>query len=194
MREIEDVAVAFDRACRGARIDYAFIGGVAVMAWGQPRATMDVDALIRLDEEHAKTLADAARGEGLRVDPQDLVDAISEKSHATVFDTDSALHVDVKIASTPEEREEVANAHEVAFGDARLRIVAPEDTIAFKLKFGTPKDLADARSILVRRGDRLDRRRLQTLCARLKVTDRLASADGAIDAADGPDAGPRSGA
>lgn len=119
--------------------------------------------------------------EGLLVDPGDLIDAIREKSHATVVDTDSALHVDVKIALTPEEREEVADGQEVAFGGARLRIVGPEDTIAYKLLFGSPQDLADARSILVRQGHRIDRARLEAPCARLDVTGRLGALDRAIE-------------
>lgn len=64
MREIEALALAFDRACRRAGVEYAFIGGVAVMAWGQPRATMDVDALVGIDADRATALARAARGGG----------------------------------------------------------------------------------------------------------------------------------
>lgn len=174
MRELEEVALAFDRACRKAGVPYAFIGGIAVLAWGQPRTTMDVDALVRFERSQADALVAAAADEGLQVSADDLADALSDRSHVTVADTGSALHVDMKFAVSDEERAEIENAVDVDLGSGRLRIVAAEDTVAFKLKFGSEQDLADARSILARQEGKLDVGRLETLCVRLGVQDRLA--------------------
>lgn len=173
MRELEDVALAFDRACRMAGVPYALIGGIAVIALGQPRTTMDVDALVRLEPAQAEAFSQAAADEGLRVSAQDVIDAIDDASHVTVHDATSAWHVDVKTARSDEEQAEIENAVEVELGGGRLRIVTAEDVIAFKLLFGSERDLADARSILGRRGGKLDMPRLERLCVDLGVADAL---------------------
>lgn len=173
MRSIEDVALAFSRACEAANVRYALVGGVAVLAWGQPRATMDVDALVQLKEKALPPFVEALAHENFQVSAEDLSLAIQERSHATVFDQTSPLHVDVKPAQTPEELQEVEDAVDVPYQQGRLRLARPEDVIAFKLKYGTPQDLGDARSVLVRQRGKLDLGRLQRTAARLGVLKQL---------------------
>lgn len=173
MRELEDVALAFDRACRAANVDYALVGGIAVVAWGQPRMTMDVDALVRLTEDRIAALSRAAHDEGLMISGEDLRDAIRERSHATAFDREGSLHVDIKIASTPPEIAEVEQAVDVPFAKGRLRIVRAEDTVVYKLKFGSDQDIADARSIIVRRAGKLDHAHMEQLARLLGVMTLL---------------------
>lgn len=173
MRGIEEIALAFDAACRDAGVGYAFIGAMAVMAWGEPRATQDVDALVEISADKIEPLQSALRARGLSVDPRDLLDAMGDGSHVTVSALDSIFYVDAKLARSPIERRQVAEAGEVPFGSALLRVVRPEETIAFKLSFGTPKDIQDARSILVRAEGGLDRARLLAFALQLGVRDAL---------------------
>lgn len=187
MRSVEDTAVAFDRACRASGTAYAFVGGVAVAAWGQPRATTDVDALVVLAPEQADPLRDALLVEGLSVAARDLHDALREGGHVTVFDEQSHFHVDVALARTPAEREEVERAVDLNFLSGNVRVVRAEDIIAFKVLYGTPRDLQDARSILTRQAGRLDHAHLLALARRLRVEDALVGlmASSARDSADG---------
>lgn len=173
MRELEDVALAFDTACRAAGVNYAFVGGVAVLAWGQPRATMDADALVSFQAGDATAFVQALASQSLQASEDDLRDALKEGSHVTVFDTGSMFHVDLKLARTPEERREVTEAEDVEYGKGRLRVARPEDVIAYKLLFGSPQDLADARSILVRQEKRLRWAELDALSRRLGVRSLL---------------------
>lgn len=45
-RRPEETAAAFAAAAAEVGVGYAFIGGLAVTTWGQPRATEDVDCLL----------------------------------------------------------------------------------------------------------------------------------------------------
>lgn len=173
MRSVEDTAVAFDRACRRAEVAYAFMGGIAVAAWGQPRATTDVDALVALSREKVDALRRAVEMEGLRVDPRDMHDALRDGGHVSVFDEQSLFHVDVSLARTGEERDEVARAIDLPFSTGRIRVVRPEDVVAFKVLFGTPKDVQDARSVLARQGSALDDALLRATARRLKVLEQV---------------------
>ena len=169
MRDPSETALAFDRACAAAGVAYALLGGMAVLAWGQPRYTSDVDAMVSLDRGHIAPLAEALHRQGLKASAHDFEDAFRDRSHVTVFDDRTGFHVDVKLAFTQDERAQVLDARRVPFGGGGLTIARPEDTIAYKLKFGSPQDLADARSILVRQEGRLDLARLESFASRLGV-------------------------
>lgn len=158
---IERTALAFDRACRRACVRYAFVGGVAVAAWGEPRATRDVDALVLADGEAGGALASAMSSEGMRVDRASLIAALESGEPLSVLDAHTGFCVDLRQARGAQARE-VEEAAEVDLAGGRLCIVRAEETIASKLS-RLPLDLQDARSILARRWGRLDVARLDLL-------------------------------
>lgn len=176
MRDPADVAAAFDRAARRVGARYALIGGLAVSAWGQPRATQDVDCLLDLPAGAEAAFRQALASEGLDVATEDIAAASADQSHLTIFDKDSAYHVDCKLARSIDELAQVRDAKDVALAQGLLRVARAEDTIAFKVLFGSPQDLQDVRSILVRQRGRLDLPRLWALAARLGVTATLEKA------------------
>lgn len=183
MRALEDTAVAFHRACAESGIAYAVIGGFAVSTWGQPRATHDIDALLDVPGPAAvPRIVERLQAEGLSVSAQDLLDALRDGSHVTLFDEATTFHVDVKLARTAQERAQVAEAVQVPFHGAHLRVARAEDTVAYKLRFGSEQDLKDARSILVRRQGLLDMERLQGLARQLGVEAALTRLLGEIEA------------
>lgn len=174
MRTLEDTAISFARGCRRAGVAYAVVGGFAVSTWGQPRATSDVDVLLDLrSEANVAALVAALGAEGLSVSPRDLIDSLREGGHATVFDEATSFHVDAKLARSSNERAQIADAIDVPFHGDHLRVARAEDTIAYKLSYGTDQDVKDARSILVRQQGRLDAARLEAFAARLGVLPRL---------------------
>lgn len=173
MRELEDVVLALHRACTAAGVPYVLVGGVAVMAWGQPRATMDVAVLATWQAAQVDAFVQALAREGLRSSAADLRDALHDGSHVTLFDTDSTFHVDVKPAASRAEREEVARGVALDFHGGRPSFAPAEETVAFKLSFGTPQDLQDARSIVVRQGEALDLARVRQVARRLGAEDAL---------------------
>lgn len=183
MRGIDEVALAFDASCREAGVGYAFMGALAVMAWGEPRATQDADALIDPDRADVEVMRAALEKRGLTLDPRDLLDAFADGSHVTIAAEDSVFYVDAKLAKTPTERRQIAEASEIPFRDGLLRVVRPEETIAFKLSFGSPKDIQDAKSILMRARERLDRERLLAFASQLGVTEKLRAVEAEIERA-----------
>lgn len=173
MRRVEDTAIAFARACDAVHVPYALIGGFAVIAWGQPRTTQDVDVLLILDEHVIERLCDELARHGLEVGLADLRDAAREKGHVTIFDPGSRFHVDARPIRTETEAEQVRSAIGIDFKGQRIQVARPEETIAFKLSYGSEQDLQDARSILIRQDTRLDMARLRELVARLGVERAL---------------------
>lgn len=180
MRPLEDTAVAFDRAARAADVSYAVVGGFAVSAWGQPRTTSDVDVLVVLDERQIVPFSRALAAQGLTANEADFRDVLREGGHVTIFDPDSSFHVDAKLCKTESERDQVKHAAEVPFHGARLRIARAEETVVYKLLYGTPQDVADAASILARQAGKLDDTRMMALAIKLGVAPALRDLDAKV--------------
>lgn len=193
MSDLLRLVTTFHAACTRIGLGYAFVGGIAVMAWGDPRATRDVDVLVKPDASALKRLATELQHAGLVVDPHDFTDALHDGAHVTVTDPESLFHVDIKLAQNAAERAEIDEAHEVELAGVRIHVVSPEDTIAFKLAFGTEQDRQDARSIIWRLGARIDQGRLTRTAIRLDVREQLdALWEEATRVADDADAQPTS--
>lgn len=142
-----------------------------MITWGQPRFTADLDTLVQVRESQDKAFASALAEEGLRLDVRDLASARADPGHVSIFDERSQFHLDVKLASTAAELDQIEAAHSVSLGEKTLRVASPEDTIAFKVAYGSPQDLQDARSIMIRQLERMDLDRLRRTAHRLDVLD-----------------------
>lgn len=173
MKDPTKTAAQFAEACDEAGILYAFIGGVAVAAWGRPRATTDIDVLIDLNPDQDAAFVTALRRSGLEIDARDLVDARRDRAHVTVFDPEDLWHLDLKLVHERREKDQVRRARTNEVAGTRLRISSPEDTLAYKLLFGSPLDLQDAAWIWRRQEGDLDLAYLRSLTVRLGVEDKL---------------------
>lgn len=78
-----------------------------------------------------------------------------------------------KLAITPLEKAQFREARAITISSGTLRIARPEDTIAFKVKFGSPRDLQDAVSILHPQRGQLDEQRLLAFALQPGVADQL---------------------
>lgn len=174
-RRPEETAAAFDRAAAEVSVPYALVGGIAVGAWGQPRATQDVDCLLDLSPSKDEALARALEAESLRVNARDFAAGREERSHITIFDDLGPFHVDCKLAMTPDEKQQVREAVVVPLSVGAVRVVRPEETIVYKVKFGTPRDLQDAASILAVQRGKLDKARITAFAIRAGVAKEVAA-------------------
>ncbi|MFA5861159.1 MAG: hypothetical protein WDA16_05640 [Candidatus Thermoplasmatota archaeon] len=142
-----------------------------------------MDALVSIDQTQIEGWVIALKEESLTTDTRDILDGLREGGHVTIFDDETGYHVDAKFAKTAMEHEEVASGIDVELPTGRLRVVPPEEAVAFKVKFGTPLDLQDARSIIARQGPALDQARLLSLGIRLGIVDGIRSLVDAVERA-----------
>ena len=125
------------------KVQYLVIGGVASIAYGVPRMTLDVDILIRPTLDNARALLaafeEAGMGTATLIGPEEML------SHeVTIFQ--DRLRVDVQ-TSTPGIDFDQANARYkvLTVQGVELRLVSLEDLIASKRAAGRPQDLEDLR-------------------------------------------------
>ncbi|HWA81827.1 MAG TPA: nucleotidyl transferase AbiEii/AbiGii toxin family protein [Fimbriimonadaceae bacterium] len=134
---------------------FAIIGGVANAAWGQIRATQDVDfTLLTLFQDEAEFIDRILETYETRI-----ADAKSFALEARVLllAAPNGIGIDVGLGGFPYEEQMIERAMDFDFGRGRvLRIASPEDLILLKAFAGRMQDWADVEGIVRRQGVGLD--------------------------------------
>jgi hypothetical protein len=154
-------ASEFDEFCRlaftflesqGTR--YLVIGGLAVVAVGEPRTTADADAIVFVSPSEADSLIRRAVETGF--DVRQDVERERLATTGTMRFRKGRYQIDLITASLPFEETAYgrASVHEL-FG-IRLPFPSPEDLILLKVLAGRDKDMLDATGVVRRHGERLD--------------------------------------
>jgi predicted nucleotidyltransferase len=144
-RLLADLARALD----AAGIPYMVIGGQAVLLYGEPRLTRDVDLTLGIGPDRLADVLRAAEQMGLvpLVEPEPFV---METLVLPCEAPDSGLRVDFIFALSDYEREAMARVRRVELGGVGVRFASVEDLLVHKVVAGRPRDLEDARGVLVR--------------------------------------------
>ena len=161
---------------------YVF-GAQAVIAYGVPRLSADVDVTIELipDEPERFVREMEAAGFALRVDDPDFV----RRTRVMPFvHLATAMPLDVVLAGSGLEEEFLQRARPVDVGGTTVPLIDPEDLIIAKVLAGRPKDVEDALKLWRIRGQDLDagriRRTLRLLEQALGQSDLLQAFDSIV--------------
>jgi hypothetical protein len=149
-------------------------GAQAVIAYGYPRLSADVDVTIRLTPDTPDRFAAemAAAGFQLRIEDPEFV----RRTRVMPFvHTATAMPLDIVLASSGLEDEFLMRARPLDIGGAVVPTIDREDLIVAKVLAGRPKDIDDARGIWKIHGQDLDAARVETILGLLE--EALGQAD-----------------
>lgn len=137
----------------GRGIPYMIIGGQAVLLYGEPRLTRDVDITLGLGTEQFSDILYLAAGIGLQPLPEDVVTFVEQTMVLPVVDNTTGIRVDFIFSYTPYEHEAINRSRKVRFGNVEVSFAAPEDVIIHKIFAGRPRDIEDVRGIILKNPD-----------------------------------------
>jgi hypothetical protein len=126
------------------------IGGQAVLHYGEPRLTKDIDMTLGADVDALPTVLACIRGIGLSVLVDDIQAFAREKGVLPCQDAASGLRVDLIFSSIPYERQAIARAVKKDIGGTAISIATLEDTVIHKLVANRPRDIEDVTSMLLK--------------------------------------------
>jgi hypothetical protein len=155
---------------------YVF-GAQAVLVWGRPRLTGDVDVTMFLDPEDADAFVAAMGDAGFDLRVANVRNFVARTRVFPFTHSGSGLALDVVLGGPGLEEEFLRTARQVDIGGVTVPVIGPEELIVTKVLAGRSKDLDDVRGILVAQGDTLDvgrvRRLLRALEAAIDQSDLL---------------------
>jgi predicted nucleotidyltransferase len=161
---LKDVLTQIDALLKHSQIEYAVIGGYAVAAWGEMRATRDIDLLC--SAEDLATLKAALLKSGMRFEHRvgDPDDPISDVMRIDLGAGGELYEVDVLAGIREAPAGILERSRPVQIQDLAVPVASPEDIIILKILGGSARDIEDARSILRTQKGRIDLSLIRQLC------------------------------
>jgi hypothetical protein len=140
------------RALDAAGLPYMVIGGQAVLLYGEPRLTRDVDLTLGVGPERLRDVLSVVQRLELRplVAPEPFV---AETLVLPCEEPGSGIRVDFVFSLPGYERTALTRTNRVEVGGAGVHFASVEDLLVHKLVAARPRDLEDARGILLRHPD-----------------------------------------
>lgn len=155
MIEVLRAAAELQEFCRQQPWKNCVIGGIALLRWGAPRETVDVDLtlLTGFGSETAFVTTLLARYPS-RID-EPVAFALARR--VVLLRTPAGVGLDIALGGLPFEERAIERATAHAYGGGIvLQTCSAEDLVVMKAFAARPKDWLDIEGILVRQTGRLD--------------------------------------
>ena len=156
MNPILEAAWEIDRSCTTLGLRFCFIGGLAVLRWGEPRLTRDVDL----------TIVCAYGAEASVIDPLlerfapriDDARDFALRHRVLLLQAANQVPMDVALGALPFEERAAQRASRWRIDeDVLLLTCGPDDLLVYKVFAGRDRDWLDVEGVIERQRDRLDR-------------------------------------
>jgi len=131
-------------------LPYMIIGGQAVLLYGEPRLTKDIDITLGVNIDSLEHLLRAVQALALKPLPEDRDSFVRQTMVLPTVDEATGIRVDFIFSYTPYETGAIKRAKKVKILDQEVNFAAPEDLVIHKIFAGRPRDLEDVRTVLLK--------------------------------------------
>lgn len=149
MNGLYGAAIELQAFCDARGWTSCFIGGLAVLRWGEPRVTRDVDLALLTGFGGEFPFVDALLAEF----PARISDAreFAIRNRVLLLNSSTGVPMDVLLAALPYEEELARRSTTFSFGpEVNIRTCSAEDLIVLKLYASRPLDVQDAEGVAMR--------------------------------------------
>ena len=131
-------------------LPYMIIGGQAVLLYGEPRLTRDIDITLGVNADYIDELLVVIRELSLKPIPEDIESFVRQTMVLPAFDETTGIRVDFIFSFTPYEIEAIKRARRIKILEQEVCFASPEDVIIHKIFAGRPRDIEDVRTIILK--------------------------------------------
>jgi predicted nucleotidyltransferase len=131
-------------------IPYMVIGGQAVLLYGEPRLTRDIDITLGIGVEELSRLKKILRTMGLKILVKNDKEFVAKTMVLPAMDRESGIRIDFTFSYSLYERQAIERANDIKLGRTSVRFASLEDLVIHKVIAGRARDLEDVRSILLK--------------------------------------------
>jgi len=133
-----------------ASIPYMVIGGQAVLLYGEPRLTRDIDITIGIGVDGLGKVKKIILIIGLKSLVEKEKEFVERNMVLPTIDKKSGIRVDFIFSFSPYEQQAIERAKDIKLGRSLVRFASLEDVVIHKVIAGRARDLEDVKSILVK--------------------------------------------
>ncbi len=139
---------------RGSR--WYLFGAQAVVTWGAPRMTADVDITVEIDPGQARSLVGEMERAGFELRIRDVEGFVTRTRVLPFQHCSTGILLDLVLAGPGLEELFLERVRRVKMAGIEIPVISPEDLIVTKVLAGRTKDLEDIRGVLRELDDALD--------------------------------------
>jgi len=143
---IQKIAQRLDKE----QIPYMIIGGQAVLLYGTPRLTRDIDITLGVDTDKFSLIETICRKLGLKILPENPEDFAKETKVLPAEESTLRIRVDFIFSFTEYEAQAMKRTKEVLMNDYPVKFASCEDVIVHKMIAGRAVEAEDVKSILIK--------------------------------------------
>jgi predicted nucleotidyltransferase len=133
-----------------ASIPYMIIGGQAVLLYGEPRLTRDIDITLGIGVEKLNRLKKILRTMGLKILVKNDKEFVDRTMVLPAMDRESGIRIDFTFSFSLYERQAIERAKDFKLSRTSVRFASLEDLVIHKVIAGRARDLEDVKSILLK--------------------------------------------
>ncbi len=126
------------------------IGGQAVLLYGEPRLTRDIDITLGVNVDELDKILRITSNLRLKVLVEDEQDFVKRTMVLPVMEEESGIRIDFIFSFSLYEKQAIERAKEIKLGRTSVRFGSLEDVVIHKVIAGRPRDIEDVKSILAK--------------------------------------------
>ena len=133
-----------------SKIDYMITGGQAVLIYGEPRLTKDIDITLGIPPDKLDDVLKIAKKLKLKILPQDPHNFVKETMVLPLLDEKTGLRIDLIFSLSEYEKEALKRVKKINIKGVDVNYISIEDLIIHKIISGRERDIEDLKYILVK--------------------------------------------
>jgi len=134
-------------------IPYMVVGGQAVLLYGEPRLTRDIDITLGIGIDGLDNIRSIVETLKLKSLAANVEKFVKETMVFPVMDEKSGIRVDFIFSFSPYEKQAIARAKDIKFGKFAVKFASLEDVVIHKIIAGRARDIEDVKSIFLKNPD-----------------------------------------
>jgi hypothetical protein len=146
----EEILIRVGAGLEKQSFPYMIIGGQAILLYGEPRLTRDIDITIGADTDRLNDLLTLTRELHLLPLPKEPVPFVQETMVLPCLDPPTGIRVDFIFSHSVYEAEAIGRARKIPMKGGEIFFAAVEDVIIHKIFAGRPRDLEDVRILFIK--------------------------------------------
>ena len=145
MAEIKNILSRLEKIFKTTKLKYVIVGSIAVIHYGYVRATQDIDIIVEDDPSKFPQFLELLRSNNFDVMEEQFGLAYQENTNISIFDNNSFLRLDIKVADKQRELDVLKNAIKEKILGQELSIASLEYVLIGKIIYiGKIDDIPDS--------------------------------------------------
>jgi predicted nucleotidyltransferase len=137
-------------------VPYMIIGGQAVLLYGTPRLTRDIDITLGADTDKFSLIDKICSQSNLKILPEDPQNFAIETKVLPAEDSRSKIRIDFIFSFTEYEKQALERTKEIFIENYPVKFASCEDVIIHKMIAGRAIDAEDTKNILLKNKNSID--------------------------------------